>query len=826
MEWVARRLVRQRLPYVIVGTIGVVLLVNGVATLRYGADTLRVAQYLPMGNQTISIGDVAITWAEVFVTALALVAVAGLYWMFRYARIGAAMRAVVDDPDLLALHGTNPNHVRRVAWIIGSTFSTASGVLLAPLIGVQAVALTFLVVAALGAVAIGGFRSIPLTYLGGVLIGIVTDVSQNLVVGVEWLIGLPASLPFVALVAVLLATPRRKLQALALPERRPPVQYRTPVRVRVVAGCLVVALFIALPWVAGRSVSYLTVGLTIAVMLYSLGLLVWESGQVSFAHVTFGAIGAVAFSQFNVLLGLPWFVAVLLGCLVVVPIAALVAIPAIRLSGVYLAVATLAFSIMVERLFYSAPFMFDTTGSGREMPRPDWAQSDRAYYYVVLGFVLVTAVVMMAIQRSRLGRMLRGMSDSQTAVSMMELNTSVSKIIVFCISGFFAGLGGILYGAAARFASYGGQKYTTFFAFLLFGVLVLAPLALPWYALFGVVATLIPSWIPGNHASSWENIIFGVFAVVVALQGGHPPMPPRLRAFFDRFARERPVEPERTPEPARPAVAHRAPVEREPAPGLEVRDLTVRFGGLVAVDRVSLDAPIGRITGLIGPNGAGKSTLFQACSGFVRPSEGRVLLKGEDVTRTAPATRGRRGLGRTFQVPQLCESLTVEENVALGLEAGMAGAGVISQVVAPRVQREQLAEAAAEAMQLCGIAHLGKLQAGALSVGQRRLVELARVLAGRFDMLLLDEPSSGLDNVETRAFGQVLLRVMEERRCGIVLVEHDMSLVTEVCSYIYVLNFGELLVEGDPATVLSSPAVRAAYLGGDTSVAEPREVLR
>jgi ABC-type branched-subunit amino acid transport system ATPase component len=247
--------------------------------------------------------------------------------------------------------------------------------------------------------------------------------------------------------------------------------------------------------------------------------------------------------------------------------------------------------------------------------------------------------------------------------------------------------------------------------------------------------------------------------------------------------------------------------------GLRVSDLTVTFGGLVAVKDLTLHAPIARITGLIGPNGAGKTTTFNVCFGLNRAASGSILFDGEDVSHLSPAARGRRGMGRTFQIVELCESLTVEQNVALGREASLAGRKVRSQLVASHQERDLIAEATWGAMTLCGITGLAGRQAGGLSTGERRLVELARCLAGPFHILLLDEPSSGLDRSETAMFADVLLRVVAERGVGVLLVEHDMSLVMSVCSYLYVLDFGELIFEGGAQEVASSPIVQAAYLG-------------
>ena len=253
--------------------------------------------------------------------------------------------------------------------------------------------------------------------------------------------------------------------------------------------------------------------------------------------------------------------------------------------------------------------------------------------------------------------------------------------------------------------------------------------------------------------------------------------------------------------------------------GLEVEGLSVRYGGLQAVHGVSLDAPAGRLTGLIGPNGAGKTTTFNALCGLVRPSAGVIRLFGADVSHLSPPARAQRGLGRTFQRMELFDSLTVEENVALGREAHLAGSRPLRHLLSPRAERSEVAAATEEAIELCGLEALAKRRAGAISTGQRRLVELARAIAGQFGILLLDEPSSGLDATETRRFGEILRAIIDRRGTGILLVEHDMALVMDVCEYLYVIDFGEPIFEGTAAEVRRSEVVRAAYLGSEAAEA-------
>ncbi|HZP31511.1 MAG TPA: branched-chain amino acid ABC transporter permease/ATP-binding protein [Acidimicrobiia bacterium] len=819
MERIARRLSLQSTASKIVGTVGLILVVQGLASVAYGPDTIRVDQYLPKAFESFRLFDVNVLYPQLWVTLVGLVVVVLLYVLFRFARTGVAMRAVVDDPDLVAMQATNPVRIRLISWMIGCTFAALSGVLVLPFVGLNSITLTFLVVQAFGAAAVGAFASIPLTFAGGVLIGVAADLSKHFLIeqpSLTWLSGIPGSLPFIVLFVALLVLPKRRLVPPSALEHRPKLQWRGPPRLQVLTGVVVLAVLAAVPsLVDSTKLGYFTIGLTTAIIILSLGLLVRTSGQVSLCHATFAAIGAVAFSQFTLEHGVPWFAALVLAALVAVPVGAIVAVPAIRLSGLFLALATFGFGIMVEQLLYSQGFMFTILSDGRKIPRPSIATDDTSYYFLCLAFLVVTALVMVAIHRCRLGRLLRGLSDAPVAVSTMGLSTNVTRVLVFCISAFFAAVAGILYGGAVHFATTADTHYQSFQSLVLLAVLALSPFAEPWYAVFAGATAVIPGYLTGETTPYWLNFLFGLSAVLVSLQGGTPSMPARLRTFFARFGK--------APAPAR-AGAAALPVPLAAGngsgggPGLEVRELSVRFGGLVAVESLSFRAPMGRITGLIGPNGAGKTTTFDACSGLNRRVSGTILVNGVDVTRRGPSARGRLGIGRTFQRMQLGDSLTVAENVALGREAGQAGGRVRSQLVASPAQRREADAATTAALELCGIADLAGEQAGTLSTGRRRLVELARCLAGSFDVLLLDEPSSGLDRDETAAFDEVLRNVVRDRGCAVLLVEHDMSLVLNVCSYVYVLDFGRLIFEGDPPQLASSPVVQAAYLGGDVTL--------
>jgi ABC-type branched-subunit amino acid transport system ATPase component len=247
--------------------------------------------------------------------------------------------------------------------------------------------------------------------------------------------------------------------------------------------------------------------------------------------------------------------------------------------------------------------------------------------------------------------------------------------------------------------------------------------------------------------------------------------------------------------------------------GLVVDDLTVRYGGHVAVSELSLSAPSGQITGLIGPNGAGKTTTFNAISGLLRPTSGTLTFLGTDITGRSVPARARLGIGRTFQRMELYLSMTVAENVRLGAEGRLVGANPFRQLVSSRTDAAAIDAAAADALSRCGLESVTEVRVDQLSTGSKRLVELARALAGGYRMLLLDEPSSGLDQRETETFGEILRSCVQLDGTGMLLVEHDMSLVMSVCSRIWVLDFGRLICDGTPKQVQTSPLVKAAYLG-------------
>ncbi len=774
LELFARSLENVNATLKVVATVGLLLVVLGLGALWFGNNLNSFPPFLP--TSTVRFLGVNVQWQQIILLIVSVIATAVLYYFFRFVRMGAAMRGVVDNPDLLSMTGTNPIRVRRWAWIIGTVFASLAGLLLAPSLSLDALVITLLVVQAFGAAAIGYFSNLPLTFAGGIAIGVVAAVSTKYVVSISWLSGLPASLPFIVLFIVLVVTPRAKLvDRRVVAARAVHKPWEAPLGIRLITFSGLILFLCFVPEFAGARLSVWSNFLVAAILFLSVGLLVRTAGQISLCQYAFAAIGAASFSHFTGSYHIPWLAALLLASLLAIPVGALIAIPAIRLSGVFLALATLGFGIFLEQMMYTTTLMFGPLEDGIPAPRPhvsfgSWhLWSDTGFYYVLLICAVLSVALILAIQRGRMGRLLSGLSDSPIALETHGAATNVIRVLIFSISAGLAAFSGALTASFFRFSV--GGSYASFQSLILVAIIVISVGGAPWY---GIIAALgyvaIPGYVSIPNINTYLEILFGVGAATFAATSQRPPtVPLRLRNFLDKLG-GRPTEPQDAQREALLAVEAAEPAERQaaqaaprvvPSPtatpsargGLTVENLAVYFGGVHAVENLSLDAPLGRITGLIGPNGAGKTTTFNACSGLIRPTQGDIFFHDAKVTSAPPYVRARMGVGRTFQRAELFNSLSVRENIQLGREASLAGANPLTQLFGGRNSSSTIQSAVDHALDLTGIGNLANVQAGLLPTGQRRLVELARALAGPFDLLLLDEPSAGLDVGETERFG-------------------------------------------------------------------------
>ena len=526
LSLLAGRLARATVAARVVATVGVLLVVQGAIQLRYGIAPRTFDTSLP--STTFRVAGINVGYDQVLTIVIALVGLGALEALFRRSRLGLEMRAVVDNPELLELTGTSAGVVRGAAWAVGATFAALSGILLAPTVGLDALLLTLVVVQAFGAAAIGRFSSIPLTFLGGLGLGVLASALNSpaiagLIPGVGSIPGLDQSVPFLALFAVLVLAPRSAFprevgftSPAATPDDR---SVRADLRWTAVA--IATAAIAVAPSVVGTRLPVFTLGAVFVVIFASLHLLVEVSGQVSLCHTAFVAIGATTFAHVTTGAGAPWLLGVLAAAVVAVPVGAFVAIPAIRLSGVFLALATFGFGILVERLLYNRGLMFGGLGS-RVGRRPAFAglDTDRGYFWLCALAALGAVLLVQAIRRGQLGRFLAVLAESPVALSTHGLRTNTTRVLAFCTSAAIAAGGGALYiGVVGSVSSIGtsGAALVSFNSLLWLAVLAfmgrsasLAPLGA---ALLLVVA---PSYASSPDTGQYQTLLFGAIALTAA----------------------------------------------------------------------------------------------------------------------------------------------------------------------------------------------------------------------------------------------------------------------------------------------------------------------
>lgn len=551
LELLSRRLRDVSPAMTVVGTVGLLLLISNVLTLLYGASTLAAPPFLPVG--TVSIAGTFVGTDQLTTFVVASLSAIALAVFLRTTPLGLAMRGVVDDARLAGLVGVDAVRVRRTAWMIGSSFAVATGVLIAPVVGLNAYILALLVVQAFGAAAIGRFDSLPLSFVGGLAIGVLAALSTKFIGQAPSLAGIPSSIPFLVLFIALLVTPRRRLpdRVTSRRARRAPLETRASVRLVAVGAAGFVLL--ALPMLVGTRLPVYTSALILVIVFLSLGMLVWTSGQVSLCHAVFVAIGASTASHL-LSAGVPWGLAVTGAAVAAVPAGVLVALPAIRLSGIYLALATLGFGVLAQSLLYSNPIMFGSDGNAL-VPRPGvfGLDSDRGYFYLVLAITAVVASSVLRLERSRLGRLLRGLADSPLALATHGAQINTIRVAIFCISAFIAGLAGALSGALSVSVSAQGFQPLTSLTWLAVIAIAGARVGVAPAVIGALALAVLPVYLASVRAE-YFGMLFGALAMFVAARAdGRPSV-----AVSGAVA-------ERTAERARTSPAAHRPALREPA---------------------------------------------------------------------------------------------------------------------------------------------------------------------------------------------------------------------------------------------------------------------
>jgi ABC-type branched-subunit amino acid transport system ATPase component/ABC-type branched-subunit amino acid transport system permease subunit len=552
------------------------------------------------------------------------------------------------------------------------------------------------------------------------------------------------------------------------------------------------------------------VGLT-AIVGVGLNILVGLTGQISLGHVAFYAIGAYVTAILTTKTSLGFWWALPLATLTAGLAGGMLAIPALRVRGPYLAMITIAFGFVVEQ---GAAEWSELTGGWNGIsgiPAPRWLGADmteRGTTFLVLAFTVVAIVLYALLSDSPWGRAMRALRDSETASQSIGLDPLLIRTTAFALSAAAAGLAGAMFASISNFIS---PESFPFFQSILFLLVVMVGGAerVIGPVVGAIIVVLLPEAL--SSLAQYRLLFVGalMFAVLLLAPVG----------FVGLIGRLLPPRAEsRTAQPSRDVAAH---LRRDAAASLSVSGLSVNFGGVRAVAALGFEAKPGAITSLIGPNGAGKSTVLNLIGGFYLADSGTVRLGERDISGLSSNRVAQAGLARTYQTAQLFTHMPVIDNVLVALGRGRLG---VASLFAP--DRDAENRALAESL-LAYVGYRGPLEtlAGALPHVDKRLVEIARALALGPGVLLLDEPAAGLDEADTERLGQLLISLA---RFGIVvlLVEHDMKLVMGVSDHVVVLDAGQKIAEGAPRTVAADPAVLKAYLGEGAGTDRGRRTAR
>jgi ABC-type branched-subunit amino acid transport system ATPase component/ABC-type branched-subunit amino acid transport system permease subunit len=808
-----------------VASLGVMVVMTGVIVQRQGTDPPPVRAVFAEGDYEV-LGATVTQDRVWFAVSVVLVAV-GIWALTRFTRFGLNTRAVAESERGAVLSGLSPDRIAALNWMLSAVVCGVAGILISSILQLLPIQYALIIVPALATALLGGFERVGPVVVGGLAIGMLQSEMGYLRSQHEWLpsSGLAELVPLALILLVLVVRTR------PLPSRgvilghdlaRAP-RPRHLARTTAIATALAAIVLVVL---SGADRAAFVTSLIFAVIALSYVVVTGYTGQISLAQLTLAGVAGFILGPLTTTWRVPLFdvqlpfpIAPIVAALGATVIGVAFGLPAVRVRGLQLAVVTLAFAVAVEAIWFrnsdfvtSSGFDVDDPtlfgwdlgiGVGLDYPRIEFA-------FLVLAVLVAAAVGVARLRTSRLGSAMLAVRANERSAAAAGVNVAATKLIAFAIGAFLAGLGGSLLAYKQ-----GNVTFDTFTVMLGLGFFATAYMA----GITSVSGAVIAGMISANgivfaflgdviDIGEWFTTISGIGLILTVIANPEG-IAGKVHEQIDRVrnrADADDVEPSAATGPSAEAAVLRhddgAPTEdRDTVLALDA--VSVRYRGVLAVHDVSFTVPAGSIIGLIGPNGAGKTTLLDAISGFT-PATGAISLADADLGALSPHRRSRRGIGRTFQSLDLYDDLTVAENIVVGT-AALQGSESPEDVVA-------------DVTALLGLTHVSDRPVGELSQGTRQLVSIGRALAGRPKLLLLDEPAAGLDTNEGRWLG-ARLRQVADRGTAVLLVDHDMQLVLDLCDELRVLDFGSLIASGRPEAVRRDPKVRTAYLGETFDVA-------
>jgi branched-chain amino acid transport system permease protein len=587
---------------------------------------------------------------------------------------------------------------------------------------------------------------------------------------------------------------------------------------------LVAPTFLSLP-----QTSIVTTAACIGIVALGLDVLIGSTGQLSIAHAAFFGVGCFTALGLGTH-GAPWPVAFAGAVAATAAVAVLVGLPSLRIRGLQVAIASLAFQLFAQQV----PNKWDGVKFvGSTFDRPSYLVDETHFYYLAVGCVLLVLAVLARLRRSRGGRALLAVRDVEARAAAFGVRTGTTKLFAYGVSGAVAGLGGALFALQQTSVS-DTQPFILRESLILVAIVVVGGARSPIGIL---VAALLTKATPGLLGTNFDlpglgpaaqvvpAILAGLLLLSVVLQpqgiGG-------VLRDLEQTLSGRGEPPSSRPQPTDPVLsAARARALRDvPRPLrhrlpsralLTAHAVSVRYGGVIALDSLDLEVRRSEIVGLIGANGAGKSTFFNAVSGLA-PTTGLIRYRGQDLLALPAHARSGRGVARTFQDMGLVRGDTVRENVLLAQTwlADYNAVGGLLALGATLATERELRRRADQALEVFGLQHLADERLGDLPYGTMRIAEIASAVASGPDLLLLDEASAGLTPEEAHALGDRFKALRDELGLTLLVIEHHVPLIARTCDYCYCLESGALIAEGTPAEVTAQPRVVESFLGRGT----------
>lgn len=821
---VIRRLEDAPRTTVMIATIGLAQILFAVSfwgAVRPDANRLAERGYPVPVDWSFEISDYVVRGADIMIVLIVPAAAALVALLLRGTTIGIQIRAVAANREAAELTALPVRRVATSVWAIAGVLSAVTAILLGPLRGANLTEVLgpALMVRALAAALVGGMTNLPLAFAAGIGLGVVEQITFS-----NFASGGVTELAVFALVMVMLV---RQAGALSRVRRRgdddiglirPPRMLDAELAARpwagwfrrapIAAAALAAAALPLLPGLNTQSKAFLLTEVVIYCLIgLSLVVVTGISGQLSmgqFALLGLGAYLTVRLAPSD--LSLP-VVMVIVGTACALAAAA-IGIPAVRVRGLFLGVTTLSFAVLAygylfnQRWLTDAGSSFVTVEGTARLPFIGDVTTNRGLYYTSIATLALALAALATLRASGAARRLMAVRDNPLNAAAHGLPPATTNIVAFALSGFVAGAAGVLW--AYSHVNFDANAFPAATSLTVLSAAVIGGVASPAGVILATIAVIgVPI------VFEWSTVLVylftggGVLLVVLALPGGIVAVLVRGRDALAQ-AVDRNVQ-----------AAALATVHTSGAPALECRSVTVRFGGITALDEVSLRVEPGETVALIGSNGAGKTTLMDCISGYLAPDAGEVFAFGAPVGALSPEYRPYNGVARTFQDARLYQGLTVRQCVLVALESRLSSGLLSSLVAAPWerwVERERAAEAEA-LLRRVGMWEARDVLLADLSTGARRVCDVACAAALQPRLLLLDEPTAGVSHQEVPALLELVRSVRAELGCAVLLIEHDMSVVMGEADRIYVLEAGRVIAEGEPAAITDHPAVIEAYLG-------------